>query len=482
MENELKETEINTTDTENEINDYEQTEPPRPEHKDTYIPPEEHDSYYSVNDPPEIQNSCLTVPPVKNESVSESTAVKLSVSPLILVILCLVSAIAGSFIFWGISKITDKKDSGYTGNGTSQITSSNKKDENSQGTNVSAGTKNEGNSDVTINVESVNSPATAVAQKVLPSIVGIQITVKKNSSWYGETTSIASEGSGVIFSEDGYIITNYHVISNAITSAGEVNGNAKVLVYLYTDSETAIEASIIGYETSADLAVIKIDRTGLEPIEIGDSDKISVGDIAIALGNPGGLEYLGSVSQGIISGLNRRIQTESSYENLTLIQTDAAINPGNSGGALVNVNGQLIGINSVKLAAVEYEGMGFSIPSNDVLAICTDIIRNGNRRMSYLGIELNSSYTAAYLERLGYPGGVLVDSVQSGSPAEAAGILPDDIIVKFNGVTVTTADELKSARMACQPGDKVKVYIYRLTTRSFGRWVGDYIELEVTMG
>jgi serine protease Do len=239
----------------------------------------------------------------------------------------------------------------------------------------------------------------------------------------------------------------------------------------------------VGYDISADLAIVKIERTGLTAVELGNSDTLQVGDITIALGNPGGLQYLGSVSQGIISGLNRSIQSESAYENLTLIQTDAAINPGNSGGALVDVSGKLIGINSAKLVAEEYEGMGFAIPVNDVIAICSEIVKNGFQKSPYLGVEINSNYTAENLERLGYPGGILVDSIASGSPAESAGMKVEDIIVSFNGTTIRTASDLREAKNAAKSGDTVIIRAYRLTQRTyFGRWEGEYIDFSVTLG
>ncbi|MBR5280559.1 MAG: trypsin-like peptidase domain-containing protein [Clostridia bacterium] len=336
--------------------------------------------------------------------------------------------------------------------------------------------------DVTIQVENVTSPATAVAKKVLPSIAGIQITTTTNS-WQGSSTRVTGEGSGVVFSQDGYIITNYHVIQDTLTSAGEVASNVTLNVYLYTDPETAIPGTVVGYDIGADLAIVKIDRSGLTAVELGNSDTLQVGDIAIALGNPGGLQFLGSVSQGIISGLNRTIQTESAYENLSLIQTDAAINPGNSGGALVDVSGKLIGINSAKLVAEEYEGIGFAIPVNDVVAICTEIIKNGNRKTPYLGADISDDYTAEYLERLGYPGGLLVESVASGSPAEAGGMKVEDIIVSFNGTTVRTAADLIAAKNAANPGDTVIIRVYRLTQRTyFGRYEGEYIDISVTLG
>ena len=253
---------------------------------------------------------------------------------------------------------------------------------------VNTSTSSEGSNqsgDVTINVENVTSPATAVAEKVSPSIVGIRVTTVTSYGPYGDYES-TGEGSGIIYTSDGYIITNYHVIEDMLTSSGENNPNSTLIVYLNQDTSEEYEGTVIGYDQSSDLAVIKIDAEGLTPIEIGDSDSISVGDIAIAIGNPGGLEFMGSTSQGIISGLNRTIQTEGSYENLKLIQTDAAINPGNSGGALCDINGKLIGVNSVKLVETGYEGMGFAIPVNDAVEICNAIIQSGSSSSVYLGL------------------------------------------------------------------------------------------------
>ena len=334
---------------------------------------------------------------------------------------------------------------------------------------------------VSIVVDNVTSPGTAVARKVLPSVVGIEVKVTTTSYRYGTTVS-GGEGSGVVFTEDGYIVTNYHVISSVLTGAGETNPNATLNVYLYADPDTAIPGEVIGYDQGADLAVIKIDKTGLTPIEIGDSDKIQVGDTAVAIGNPGGLQFLGSVSQGIISGLNRSIQIDTTYKSLKLIQTDAAINPGNSGGALTDINGCLIGINSAKVSVEGYEGMGFAIPVNDVVRICTDIIKNGSVKTAYLGVELSSQYSASYLERLGYPGGLLVSAVIDDSPAAKAGIAADDIIVAFNGTEVREPEDLVELKNQCSAGDTVVVRIYRLTSSYFGHWSGTYYDVNVTLG
>jgi serine protease Do len=330
-----------------------------------------------------------------------------------------------------------------------------------------------------ISVESVTSYANAVAKKVLPSIVGINVTTKVvNKGWFGDTvTEKVGEGSGIIYKEDGYIITNYHVVQDSITTAGEMNPDSQIKVHLYEDPETGIDARVIGYDIASDLAVIKIEKDNLTAIEIGDSDKVEVGDIVLALGNPGGLKFLGSVSQGIISGLNRSVEVDGVYKDLTLIQTDAAINPGNSGGALVDVEGRLIGVNSVKLAATGYEGMGFAIPVNDVVRIIESLIENGNAVYTYLGITEDTRYTAELLETNGYPGGVVVGSVANGSPAEKAGIKTYDIIVEFNGIKVRTMQELQNIKSSLRKGDVVNIKVFRQTSL----FRGDYITFDVTL-
>lgn len=335
---------------------------------------------------------------------------------------------------------------------------------------------------VTINVENVTSPATAVAKKVAPSIAGIRVTTITNYGPYGNYES-SGDGSGVIYTQDGYIITNYHVIKEMVTSSGEKNPNSTLTVYLNQDASEKYEGVVVGYDQSADLAVIKINASGLTAIEIGDSDAINVGDIAIAIGNPGGLDFMGSTSQGIISGLNRSVQTEDSYEDLSLIQTDAAINPGNSGGALCDINGKLIGINSVKLVETGYEGMGFAIPSNNVVNICDNIIKNGNTTSVYLGLEFNENFTAEILEKQGYPGGIVVSSIAKDSPAERAGFETDDILVSFNGEDIKSTRDLITAKKQCQSGETVYAKVYRLTLERYGftqKWVGSYIDLSIT--
>ena len=293
----------------------------------------------------------------------------------------------------------------------------------------------------------------AVAEAVSPSVVGIVVSTQ-SLGFFGTGTSSESEGSGIIYSADGYIITNYHVISSAVESTG------KISVYLQSDSDTAVSATVVGYDVSADLAVIKIDKNGLPAIEIGDSSVLKVGQTAIAVGNPGGMDFMGSVSKGIISGLDRTIQLENTTE-INLIQTDAAINPGNSGGALVNSSGQLIGVNSAKMASDSFEGMGFAIPVNDVVSICDRIISKKDAPVGYVGVEISTRYDASTLQMMGYPAGVVVAGVTAGSPAEKAGIEKGDIITQFNGTAVTGYTVFNSEKMKYSPGDEITLTVYR---------------------
>lgn len=316
---------------------------------------------------------------------------------------------------------------------------------------------------ITVNDETDNV-AIAVNKKVAQSVVGIRVTSEQTTqTMFGPSSQqVSSEGSGVIYREDGYIITNYHVISGAVDEAsyGSINQNAKLEVFLPSDPETAIDAEVIGFDASADIAVIKINRTGLPAAEIGDSDSLEVGQVAIAIGNPGGLEYMGSVSKGIISGLNRTITTENNVQ-MNLIQTDAAINPGNSGGALVDQNGKLIGINNAKMSGTDYDGMGFSIPVNEVVEICDRLISKEGQSGAYLGISINTYYDAETLQRMGYPAGVVVYSVASGSPAAQAGIASNDIITKINGAAVTTYASMISEKNKYNAGETITITIYR---------------------
>ena len=234
-----------------------------------------------------------------------------------------------------------------------------------------------------ISLENYSETGIAVAKKVLPSVVGIRVEYSISSIFSrGESTGTA-EGSGVIISEDGYILTNNHIVNTSSTSSFYEVGNAnKVTVTLFND-ETEYEATIIGTDEQTDLAVIKIDKTGLTAAELGDSDSMQVGEFVMAIGNPLGLQS--SVSSGMISAVNRKVTNEGVTYNL--IQTDAAINTGNSGGALVNSKGQVIGINTLKMSGSGIEGMGFAIPINSTKSISEQLIAYQKVKRPFIGIS-----------------------------------------------------------------------------------------------
>ncbi len=318
---------------------------------------------------------------------------------------------------------------------------------------------------VNINVEeTAENVVEAVAQKVTPSVVGIRTTTSV-MNFFGGAQESSGDGSGVVYSSDGYIITNYHVISSALSG-----NNAKITVYLDSTDSNGHNATVIGYNISADLAVIKIDAKNLTAIEFASSDKLKIGQYVITIGNPGGLEFMDSVTYGVISGLDRVVSSDS---DVKLIQTDAAINPGNSGGALVNTKGELVGINSSKIVAEEFEGMGFAIPSNTVKEICKNIIERQNAPEPYTGITISERYTAQVLQYYGYPTGAVVLSVANGSPAQKAGIQKGDIITEYDGKKISEYTILENEIINSTPGQKVVVKIYR---------DGGYYETQLTVG
>lgn len=300
--------------------------------------------------------------------------------------------------------------------------------------------------------ETASSVAEAVATKCTDSVVGIRTTTSV-MSFFGGSQEQTGNGSGVVYTSDGYIITNYHVIGDAVESS-----NSKIDVFVGSNTSKSYAATVVGYNISCDLAVIKINATGLNAIELGNSDELNVGQYVVTIGSPGGLEFMGSVTYGIISGLDRTVSTNST---LKLIQTDAAINPGNSGGALLDAEGKLIGINSSKIASVEYEGMGFAIPINTVKEKCDKIISRSGDSQAYFGVSVSSTYTSQVLAFYGYPAGAVVSSVAEGSPADKAGISRGDIITAFNGVTISEYTVLNDALYDCEAGETVEVTIYR---------------------
>lgn len=323
--------------------------------------------------------------------------------------------------------------------------------------------------DITITDETT-SAAKAVYQKAAQSVVGIRV-VSITNQFFNKTETILSEGSGVIYSADGLIITNYHVIGDAVGS--DMTTEYKIRVYLDTALTQYYEAEIIGSDADTDLALLKINVTGLNPIEFAEYSTVEVGDTAFAIGSPGGLDYMNSISTGIVSGLNRDITTSTGV-SFELIQTTAAINPGNSGGALLNGEGKLIGICVIKIAATEYEGMGFAINANTIQNVISSIQTNGTIERPTLGITVRTDYTTDMAQSYGYPAGAYVYEVTAGSCAEKGGIQAHDIIYQFGDVAINGYTDLKKALNTYDIGDTVVLKVYRLET-------GEHVEVTVTL-
>lgn len=295
--------------------------------------------------------------------------------------------------------------------------------------------------------------AEQIYQEIAPSIVGV-VTYNPSA---GLISSATGQGSGIIISEDGYVVTNAHVIGNS----------NKYNVTVVTSDHKEFTAKIIGFDTRTDLAVLKIDASGLKSAEFGNSDQLSVGASVLAIGNPGGLEFSNSLTRGVVSALNRSLASISNNSNTSVhttvkyIQTDAAINPGNSGGALLNMYGQVIGINSSK--ASDYEGMGFAIPSNTVKTIVDDIIKNGyvsGRVKMGISVRALSAYEAQINN---VPQGLVVMEIAQESNAGSNGLRVGDIITKFDGVDTRTTSALYNELANHKPGDTVSVTVHRLS-------------------
>ena len=309
-----------------------------------------------------------------------------------------------------------------------------------------------------LSLESYSEIGISVAQKVLPSIVGIKVEYPVSSIFVQQQQSTASaEGSGIIISEDGYILTNNHVINSSSSSSYYSLGEAtKVSVYLYND-ETEYEAKVVGTDEETDLAVIKIEKEGLQVAELGDSDSVEVGEFAMAVGNPLGMQS--SVTAGMIGAVDREI-TDSDGKTYKLIQTDAAINSGNSGGALVNSKGQVIGINTLKIASTGVEGMGFAIPINSAKPIYEQLITYNKVKRPYIGIS-GRDLSKDVAERNNLPQGIYVVGVDEFSAGEKAGIKAGDVIIKADGKEIKTMTELNSIKNEHQIGETMTITVSR---------------------
>ncbi|MDU2500695.1 PDZ domain-containing protein [Finegoldia sp. BIOML-A2] len=293
------------------------------------------------------------------------------------------------------------------------------------------------------------STENAVAKKSLDSVVGITtVGVQENMFFQGRV--VEGVGSGVVVSKDGYILTNAHVVQD---------GKAEKIEVLLTNGKKS-SAKLLWYDTTLDLAVIKTDMTGLKPVEMGDSDKVQIGDKAIAIGNPLGLDLQSTLTSGYISGKDRTITLQNGLQMDGLMQTDAAINSGNSGGGLFDQEGKLIGINTAKASA---EGIGFTIPINVAKTIVDNIVSGG----SFEGVKLGISgvdvktFQQATGQKLSIDKGIYVVEVVRGSSAQKAGVTRGDIITKVNGKEINTMSSLKKALLEVRPQQKGKITVYR---------------------
>lgn len=292
-----------------------------------------------------------------------------------------------------------------------------------------------------------------VASKVRPSIVGIEVEYSVNSIFYRNKSTATAAGSGIIISEDGYILTNNHIVNSSSTSYYYELGKAnKVTVTLYNDS-TKYDATIVGTDSQTDLAVIKIEKNGLKAAELGDSDAVQVGEFAMAIGNPLGLAD--SVTAGIVSAVNREVSDQDG-NSYVAIQTDASINSGNSGGALVNSKGQVIGVNTLKLSGTGVEGVGFAIPINSTKEIYEQLIQYNKVKRPYIGID-GYDLDEQTAENNNLVVGIYIKTIEDFSAGEKAGLKIGDVIVEVDGTKVTKMDELNAIKNQKQIGDTLYI-------------------------
>lgn len=306
---------------------------------------------------------------------------------------------------------------------------------------------------VTVDINEIETgklmTAAEVYAKNVNSTVGIQTSITSTNLWGQQTTSAAS-GSGFILTADGYIVTNYHVIQNANSVTVSTYGGA------------SYNAKIVGYDEGNDLAVLKIEATGLSPVVLGSSEKLNVGDTVLAIGNPLG-ELTFSLTTGVVSALNREV-TFSGGTVMDLLQTDCAINSGNSGGALFNLYGEVVGITNAKYSGSSSSGasidnIAFAIPIDSVRAIVESIIEKGYYAKPVIGVSVTDVDENS--RQLGIPAGAWVKEVTAGGAAEAAGIQANDVITAINGTEISGVSDLKRILAKASAGDELSLAVWR---------------------
>lgn len=318
-----------------------------------------------------------------------------------------------------------------------------------------------------VSLSNYSDTAVFAASKILPSIVGISITYDVTTSNYfsmfgfggGNSTSQATaSGSGIIISEDGYIVTNNHVVSSESQSTYyEISEAKSIKIKLFND-ETQYDATIVGKDSQTDLAVLKIEKSGLTAAEFADSDSVKVGEFAMAVGNP--LDLGTTITCGVVSAVNRKVEDSEKTTAYTCIQTDAAINSGNSGGALVNSQGQVIGINTLKVSSTGVEGIGFAIPINSTTDVINQLKTYKKVKRPYIGIS-GRDLNEATAKKYNMVEGIYVVTVDEFSAAEKAGLKVGDVIIEADGKKIKTMNELNEIKNTHSIGDTMKLKINR---------------------
>lgn len=319
-----------------------------------------------------------------------------------------------------------------------------------------------------VSLSNYSNTSVLAANKILPSIVGIEITYTvTNNSFFGfnqpSTSTASATGSGIIISEDGYIVTNNHVVDSTSSSSSysyyDLSEATSIKVKLNSDvygSDSVFEAKVVGKDSQTDLAVLKIEKTGLTAAEFADSDTAVVGEFAMAVGSPLGLDT--TVTTGIVSAVNREVKSDGN--TYICIQTDAAINSGNSGGALVNSEGKVIGINTLKLSGSGVEGIGFAIPINSTLNIIDELIEHNKVLRPYIGITgIDLDEDTARKNNLVV--GIYIKSIENFSSAEKAEMKVGDVIIKADGKDVKTMNELNEIKNSHKIGDTMTITVNR---------------------
>ncbi len=318
-----------------------------------------------------------------------------------------------------------------------------------------------------VSLSNYSDTAVFAASKILPSIVGISITYDVTTSNYfsmfgfggGNSTSQATaSGSGIIISEDGYIVTNNHVVSSESQSTYyEISEAKSIKIKLFND-ETQYDATIVGKDSQTDLAVLKIEKSGLTAAEFADSDTVKVGEFAMAVGNP--LDLGTTITCGVVSAINRKVEDSEKTTAYTCIQTDAAINSGNSGGALVNSQGQVIGINTLKVSSTGVEGIGFAIPINSTTDVINQLKTYKKVKRPYIGIS-GRDLTEATAKRYNMVEGIYIVTVDEFSAAEKAGLKAGDVIIEADDKRIKTMNELNEIKNTHSIGDTMKLKVQR---------------------